>query len=366
MSKDSSRKTGFDAWYSYDGPENDVVLSTRVRLARNLANFPFTTRFRGDDSERVQALVFDSFSQCENPDSYQAIAVEKLDVLGKSILKERGVIEESTIKGFDTGVVMREDGKLSCTVNDIDHVRISSFVPGLNAEQAFDSCKALDDSLQNYLQFAASLDFGFLTANVKDAGSGLKASCRVHLPSVSFSGGIFSLYNFLKQKGIELSAVYGSGHETGTSLGCFYQLSTLNAGCGSEFDQMASLISAVRYVLETERRMRENLLLNKKTVLSDKICRSYAIMKFASLISLNEAICLISDLKWGKALNLIDGIKDSELCASLYRIQEGHLSYLLSTRKLTFPMDVEQDQKLKINRLRSVVVQEVFENVVMK
>src|SRR5574344_89598 len=116
-----------DAWYSYAGSDDDVILSTRVRLARNLANFPFPQKLRGTDGQRVQAIVFDAFNHLDNGDQFQAISIEKLDPLGSRILQERGVLsaeEISTEKkdgDADTdrgcGIVMRTDGKVSCTVN---------------------------------------------------------------------------------------------------------------------------------------------------------------------------------------------------------------------------------------------------------
>ena len=139
MNKAESRspQPNQDAWYSYPGKENDVVLSTRVRLARNLASFPFPHAFRSDDAQRVKSLVFDSFSQMDSDQKYQSLAVKNLDPLGQRILSERGVISPETASAPMAGVIVRNDGKIACTVNTCDHVRISAFVTGLNAQTAF-------------------------------------------------------------------------------------------------------------------------------------------------------------------------------------------------------------------------------------
>ena len=136
-----------DAWYAFDGPENDVVLSTRVRLARNLANFPFPSKFKDDDAFRVQTLVFDSFSHCEEPDKYQGVVASELDELGALILEERGVLDANSAKENGSGIIVRTDGKVSCAINTADHVRLSAFVPGLDGNGAFSLCAKVDDEL---------------------------------------------------------------------------------------------------------------------------------------------------------------------------------------------------------------------------
>ena len=137
-----------DAWYASQGPENDVVLSTRVRLARNLANFPFPSKFKDDDAFRVRSLVFDSFSHCEEPDKYQGVVSAELDELGSLILEERGVLESKFAKDTGSGIIVRTDGKLSCAINTKDHVHLASFVPGLDGNTAFNLVAKVDEAVE--------------------------------------------------------------------------------------------------------------------------------------------------------------------------------------------------------------------------
>ncbi|MBQ6781123.1 MAG: hypothetical protein IJP62_07790 [Treponema sp.] len=354
---------GTDAWYAYDGPENDVVLSTRVRLARNLANFPFPSNCKGDDAERIQTLVFDSFAHGENPDCFQALATSDLDELGTKILIERGVLDGNAKKNPGGGIIMRTDGKIACTVNDIDHVRISAFVPGLDGDTAYSLCRELDEALQRTVQFAASYDFGFLTAGIADSGSGMKVSVRLHLPSVSFTGGIAECFKILAEKGIDISACFGSGQGKGASLGSYYQVSTRNAGVGTEFDQMASLVAAVKYLAEYERRIREDCVQHRFTELQDSVFRAYSTAKFSLLMPQREAVDIIARIKWGKDAGLLSGIDDTALCALLYRIQEGHLQFILKNGTFHFSEDIAQNSQLQADRLRAVIMQETFEHL---
>ncbi|MBR1722559.1 MAG: hypothetical protein IJ727_08800, partial [Treponema sp.] len=321
-----------DAWYAFEGPDNDVVLSTRVRFSRNLANFPFPSKFKEDDASRVQNLVFDSFSHFKEPDRYQGVLQSDLDELGSLILEERGVLENTGIKGSGSGIVVRTDGKISCEINNKDHVRLASFVPGLDADEAFRLCASVDDELQNTLQFAADYDIGYLTSSITDCGSGMKISCRLHLPSLSLSGRLTDLFSSLNQKEIVVSDCFGAGSLPSSSLGFYYQISTKTAGNGTELDQIASLVSAVKFLVENERRERAVVLRNRQTELRNRIYRSYAEVKFASLIDEREAIEIISDIKWGKNLGFFAGIEDRELCALLYRVQKGHLQFVLKSR----------------------------------
>ena len=352
-----------DAWYSSDGPENDVVLSTRVRLARNLANFPFPAKFKDDDAYRVQTLIFDSFAHSSEPDKYQGVVASELDELGALILEERGVLDSSSAKENGSGIIVRTDGKVSCAINTSDHVRLSSFVPGLDGNAAFNLCAKVDDELQNTVQFAADYEFGYLTSAISDCGSGMKVSCRVHLPSLSFSGRLLDLFASLNQKEIVVSDCFGAGNLPSSSLGFYYQVSTKTAGNGTELDQIATLVSAVKYLAENERRERAVVLRNRQTELRNRLYTSYAKVKFASLISEREAIEIISDIKWGKNLGFFSGIEDSELCALLYRIQKGHLQFVLKSREFKFPSDISENKALKTDYLRTLILQEAFENI---
>lgn len=354
-----------DAWYAFDGPENDVVLSTRVRFARNLANFPFPSKFKEDDALRVQTLVFDSFSHCEEPDKYQGVVTSELDSLGAQILEERGVLDSSSSKELGRAIVVRTDGKVSCEVNSGDHVRLSAFVPGLDGNAAFNLVAKLDDELQNSLQFAADYEMGYLTSNIADSGSGMKVSCRLHLPSLSFSGKILDLFASFNSKEIAISDVFGAGTLPSSSLGFYYQVSTKIAGNGSELDQIAGLVSAVKYLSENERRERNVVLRTRQTELRNRILRSYSKVKFSSLIENREAIEIISDIKWGKNLGFFSGIEDRELCALLYRVQNGHLEFVLKSKNFNFPADISEKKTLKTNYLRALILQEAFENIKM-
>ena len=353
------KKSVGDAWYASSGDDDDVVVSSRVRLARNLANFPFPQSCDDDEAVRVQNIIFDAFNHFPDAEAFQSVPLAAVEPLGAKILSERGLFENN----FGTGLVMRLDGISSCLVNCVDHVRVSSFAPGLSLNAVYASSRELDSQLQQSVQFAASHDFGYLTANALDSGSGMKASVRVHLPSISYAGKISDVISLAAQKGFSVTAPYGNGERAGSSLGSFYQISSIQAVSGNEIDQLAAATSFAKNICETERKFRADYADNKSTPVRDIVLRVFSAARFCMLMELREAIDVVSSVKWGLDLGLVKGIKDWELSSLLYRIQSGHLGFLLKTGNFHFEEDVSDDETLREKRLRAIVMQDAFKKI---
>jgi len=279
----NSTDVSFGAWYNEPGFDNDVVLSTRVRLARNLVNFPFPSEFKQNDGSRVMALVFDAFSKITSPEIFQTLAVSNLEPMGQHILIERGVIEAETIGMDDSGIAVSMDGKTSCEVNCHDHVRIASFTTGCDTVKAFKMAKNIDDKLQKSLQFAAAVDFGYLTASLNDTGTGMKVSTIVHLPSLGVTRGLEALFNELAEKGISAGACFGPGNQphtvngTSAALGDYYQLSTGTSMPQKEETQLDLLKEATEYATLSERNARKTVIDTMETSLKDSVFRAYSL-----------------------------------------------------------------------------------------
>ncbi len=358
MTREEKKSAG-DAWYASKGQDDDVVLSSRVRLARNLANFPFPASCDDDEAVRAQNIVFDAFNHFEDADAYQSVPLAAVEPLGAKILSERGLFENN----FGTGLVMRLDGISSCLVNCVDHVRVASFAPGLALNAVYASSADIDSRLQERIQFAASHDFGYLNANVMDSGSGMKSSVRVHLPSISYAGKIDEIMSLAAQKGFSVTAPYGTGSRAGSSLGSIYQISSVQSASGNEIDQLAAATAFAKNICETERKFRAEYADNKSTPVRDMILRAFATARFCMMMDLREAIDVVSAVKWGLDLGSVKGTKDWELSSLLYRIQSGHLGFLLKTGNFHFESDVVSDESLKEKRLRAIVMQDAFKKI---
>ena len=348
-----------DAWYGMNGPDNDVILSTRIRLARNLADFPFPQCFKNSDGERVQSLVFDAFSKLDKNEVFQSLLISDLDTLGQKILFERGVIEPDSISQMYSGLVLRGDGRLSCTVNCNDHLRLSSFVTGLDLHNAFVILKEIDSKIQENLQIAGSSDFGYLTSSLKDAGSGMKISLLVHLPAITYSGMIERVFKEVMADGFSVTGYYGSGMEVGSSLGAFYKISTENSFEEDEESQLHKIEMLGKKIIDFERKVRLEIADNKPTSVRDLVYKAIAIVKYSRFIELREGIDLISKVKFGLDLGILTGIETNILFSLLYRIQNAHLSYVIRSSDLSYEKDISTEEQ-KIERLRSLILQETL------
>ena len=231
--------------------------------------------------------------------------------------------------------------------------------------------RSIDALLQKHIQFAASYDYGFLTSSVMDAGSGMRLSIRVHLPSLSMLGRIRGAIQALSSSNVAFRASYGAGSGgavsgnggSGTSLGSYYDVYTVDSQTGSEYDQIASIVAAGKKIAELERLAREECGKTMESEVRNCLYRSIALARSSLFISLREGIDIISGIKWGLDMKLASGIEDSELYALLFRIQEGHLEYVLKNGSFTFEADVEGSKIKKEERLRAIIFQEAFSNI---
>ena len=359
-------------WFTYSGKDRDVVISSRVRLARNLANFPFPLRFQRDDRERVQAIIFDAFSKINDSKdngNFYAIDSKSLAPLSAQILEERGAKKSLAEKRAmhllaESGIVMSADGKICCTVNATDHLHIAHFSSGLNFRESYKECSRIDNALQKHLQIAANYDFGYLCATMRNTGSGMKLSARIHTPAIIHSGRFQAIIDYLKSNGVSLMPAFPEVSPQ-NAAGGFFQIANTSALNGSEIDQIATMESICKYIAESERKILKNFADNKPTVIRNSILRAYSISKFSMLISLREAIDIISDIKFGVQLNLVKGIDIDELCSLLYRVQNGQLLYLMENGSFDFEKDIENNQTIKLDRLRAVILQEAFAKITL-
>lgn len=346
-----------DAWYTEDGPDNDVVLSSRVRLARNLEGFVFPLAIKSDDAERVQSLLFDAFNHLDKPETYSMVRLSGIDSSGRRILAERGVIASDSGSEPWRGVIIRNDGILSATVNIEDHLRLSACTPGLSLLTCCEKVRGIETSIGQQVQFCTLADFGYLTSSLMNIGSGMKASVVMGLSGLCMTGLIDRVIRDFLSQGFTISGYYGS--EEGNSLGSLYQISNSSSASGDIPSQIAHIEIAVKKLVELERRSRRELATASPTTLENTVFRAIVAAKYARFISLRESIDLIQRIKLGLNLELITGICNKDLTALLYRVQSAHIGFVLSGGSIIIEEDVLTED-LRIDRLRAMVIQEVL------
>ena len=357
---DSSKAAGStansSAWFAEPGKDDDIVISTRARLIRNLADFPFPSKMTEDDKARVQALVYDAFSSTED---WHFIDMAGISQPGRQILSDKNIIkDECSAVAINYG-----DESTSCLVNESDHIKISAFVSGLDCEKAMEKVYKVDEFLQNKLQFAANIDFGYLTSYIKDCGTGLKFTVRLFIPSIVLSGQFESVVSMVREKKLSIQPVFKSDQIADFS-NCIFDVSTMNSAEGTELDQMAVIQSVASVILKTERKIQANFADNNPTVVLNFFKQSYARAMYSLLLSYEEAVSIISAVKWGLQLKLVKGISENELNGLYYRVKDGHLKYLCDNFAFTFEEDVKSSENLQIKRLRTIVIQQAFEDIV--
>jgi protein arginine kinase len=348
-----------EAWYTGDGPETDVVLSTRVRIARNLSGYRFPALIKSDDAESVLSLVFDTFNHLENPDQYQMVRMSNIDILGRRILAERGILDPDSGNEPWRGVIIRNDGVLSATVNIADHVRLAAFTSGLSIFECSAIVLGMETAMQKNLQFSAMQDTGFLTSNLFDSGSGMKISVLLSLSGLCMTGLLERVIKEFLSLGLTIKGYYGLSGET--SLGCLYQLSNTSSCEGDSASLIARMEQASGKLAELERKSRKELMANRPTALEDAVFRAITTAKYARFISLPEAVEIIQRVKLGLDCALVKNTTHPDLTALLYRVQSAHIGFVISGGSVIIEKDVVSDE-LRMDRLRAMVIQEVLKD----
>ncbi len=346
-----------NSWFSLPGNYDDVIISTRARLVRNLADFLFPIKMTDDDKQRVQALVYDAFSGTEE---WHFLDMSRISEQGRQILRDKNILKNADCTGC---VLNYADESLACLVNESDHLKISAFVSGLNCEKAMENVYKTDEFLQQKLQFAASIDFGYLTSHIKDSGTALKFSIRIFIPSIVLSGQFDSVVSLVREKKLSIKPVFKS-EEIADFSNCLFDICTSSSAEGTEFDQMAVIQSIGEVILKTERKIQREFADNNPTVVLNFFKQSYSRAMNSLLLSYEEAVSIISAVKWGLQMKLISGISEHELNGLYYSTKDGHLKYLCDSFAFSFEDDVKASQNLQVKRLRTIVIQQAFEGIV--
>ncbi len=312
-------------WYKEAGQNNDVVISSRVRLARNLRDYPFSAKLSEKQASELVEKVKAAAPLIENQASMKFYSCSA-DVLGdmeKTAMVERHIISPLLVaKEQSTGLILSNDESISIMINEEDHIRIQSITGGMNIDEAFQAANKIDDIINEIFDFAFHEKYGYLTSCPTNVGTGLRASYMMFLPALTVAGKIIKLAEELGQYGIALRGTYG---EASKSVGSLYQISNQKTLGSTEKEIMDSLDSIVEQVMKQERRQREYILTNNYDEFEDKVHRSYGVLKYAKQLSSVDAMALLAQLKLGIDMNLIHLGENYNIHELMMEIQPGNL-----------------------------------------
>lgn len=312
-------------WLKGTGPENDVVISSRVRLARNLSRFPFQTVASPTSRAEVEKFIRPRLEDGRLPRPLVYWPLAGFSPVERTLLVERHLIskEHATIDG-DRAVAVAPDESISIMVNEEDHLRLQVIRSGLQLDEAYDEVDRMDTALEG-LHFAFDARFGYLTACPTNAGTGLRISVMMHLPAVAFAKQVDKVLQSLQRLNYTVRGFYGEGT---SPLGDFYQISNQVTLGKAERDMIADLKKVVPEILRFERAWRHKLLEDEPKRLEDKVWRAYGVLKNARRMTSEEATDLLSSLRLGVNLNIITGIPIKTLNELFIFTQPGHLQKL--------------------------------------
>ena len=315
-------------WLDASGDHSDVVLSTRVRLARNLQGHAFGPRARVNDREAVLDQMKRASQKVSLLSGSTLLELLALDHRGRRILLERRLASRELLGDVKTGparatgVLLASEDPLSVMINEEDHLRIQGLVSGLRLKKAWHLVDRLDEELGQELPFAYHHEFGFLTSCPTNVGSGLRASVFVHLPGLVLTKEIGKVLQGLGQVGLTFRGLYGEGSEV---VGNFFQVSNQTTLGKSEEDLIEHLDKIVRQVIQYEGHARQVLLRDAPQVTEDKIWRAYGLLRYARSLSFEELMNLLSGVRLGVGLKLLPELRVYTLNKLMIFTQTAHL-----------------------------------------
>jgi len=307
------------------GPDADIVISTRLRIARNLRQHPFPMLATDSQAEEVVRKVAE-VSETEamrKKGPFELISMEQLSPLEKRVLVEKHLISPHLAEESRKGaVLLSEDETISIMINEEDHIRIQVLLPGFQLNEAWDIGSKVDDTFEKKLNYAFDEKRGYLTSCPTNVGTGIRASVMLHLPALVMTQQINRILKAINQVGLVVRGLYGEGSE---ALGNLFQLSNQVTLGMSENDILSNLYSVAKQIIEQERVARRYLLENSRIVLEDRIFRSYGILQYARTVESKEAAQRLSDVRLGIDLGIIQNSSPFVLNELLVMTQPGFL-----------------------------------------
>ncbi len=284
-------------WMRTDGPHHDIVISSRVRLARNLRDLPFPGWAKKADRIAILEQLKPQVETLDDMGDAFSEYLQDLSALEKQVLVERHLISrEHAAKGIGSAVVMNRQQTLSIMINEEDHLRMQAIRCGFQLKNAYKLANKADNSLEDSLEFAYSPQLGYLTACPTNVGTGMRASAMLHLPALVLDENINKVIQAVNKIGLAVRGLYGEGTE---AMGNLFQISNQTTLGEKEEDIINRLGKVIEQIIEHERSAREKLLQEKRTVLLDQIGRAYGILSHAFSMNSKEALNFLSLIRLG-------------------------------------------------------------------
>src|SRR5213593_2215955 len=305
MNLDSLTHTSGE-WLRGTGPESDIVISSRIRLARNLAAFPFTNRANAHQKGEIEALLRERIAKLELDPTLSYLNVPALSPLDRQLLVERQLISrELAAADGPRGVALGPQETVSLMVNEEDHLRLQVMRSGFTLDEAWQEIDRIDDLLEGKVTYAFSEEFGYLTACPTNVGTGMRASVMLHLPALGWTKQIEKVFRALQKINLAVRGLYGEGSR---ASGHFYQISNQVTLGKSETTILTEIQDVIPNIIAYEKQARQTLLRESRPAILDRVSRAFGTLKNAAMMTSEETMDLLSSVRLGVNLGLIDDI----------------------------------------------------------
>ncbi|MDD5771949.1 MAG: protein arginine kinase [bacterium] len=329
---------------------DNIVISSRIRLARNIEEIPFTSNSNKDDRKKIFNLAKDIFDSKDIIKDSVFIDLGDYTQIERLFLVERHLVSQEHSKGGENyGVVINDTETISIMINEEDHFRLQALHSGLQLFSSWKLIDEIDEKLSKEVNYAFSPLFGYLTACPTNLGTGMRASVMLHLPALILTKQINKIIASVSKMDVIVRGLYGEGSKV---LGDIFQISNQGAFGFKEEDIVKKIEEIAKYIVECEKTAREYLLKESRQVIEDKIWRAYGILKHCRTISSAESLSLISFLRLGVDLKIMpkSDIDFNFLNRMMLLIQPGHLQNIEKRR-----LDIKNRDILRADLIRKML-----------
>jgi protein arginine kinase len=317
---------GAGEWLRGSGPQSEIVISSRIRLARNISGFPFLARCSRPQRTSLEHKLRDVILQNAVTGTPQTLYIdlEKAPEDDRQLLVERHLISKPHAQAEGArGVAVSDDETVSIMVNEEDHLRLQVLRSGLQLEEAWEQINRVDDALESKLDFAVHPRFGYLTACPTNVGTGIRVSVMLHLPALKLTGEIEKVFRAAKDLKLAVRGLYGEGTQAD---GDFYQISNQTTLGKSEDDLITDFKhTVIPKIIDYEHHARKTLLNDRTVALDDKVFRALGLLRSARMVATEEVLLLLSHLRLGVNLGRIKGIDIKTINELFLLTQPAHL-----------------------------------------
>jgi len=340
---DLTRRRG--EWLRGSGPESDIVISSRIRLARNLADYPFITKATDQDRSRIEKILREAVMGIDQPDRLMYLDVERLPTLDRQFLVERHLISREHAESHGArAVAIDVDETYSIMINEEDHLRIQVMHSGLDLQSTWDQINRIDDIIEQRVTYAFHPRLGYLTACPTNVGTGIRVSVMLHLPGLVLARQIEKVFRSLQKISLAVRGLYGEGSQ---AMGDFYQISNQVTLGRSEQDIIKQVGDIVPVIINYERQAREFLVRESHENLHDRVSRAYGILRTAQTISSEETMSLLSSVRMGVNLGLIEDLEIPTVNELFIQTQPAHLQKITGTELDSADRNIERARFLR-------------------